>query len=351
MIFPNSLKNLETNVPKDGCVAIIMRTKNRIILLSRAFDSVLSQTYTNWHLYVVNDGGNRGDLEKFISANVNRFQGKLTVIHNEKSLGMEGASNSGLKRSKGEFLIVHDDDDTWQPEFLQKTVGFLNDPKNSSYAAVTTNICRVHEEIVGETIVELDRYVYPLFRVDTDYLLDFSRILSKNEGWPISWLMRRSVVNVVGEFNHELLVQGDWDYNIRMLMIGDIGTIPEPLANYHLRLTELDKDYSNSAVAGEKLHEKYRVLYWNSLVRSAINTNPDMLGMVRAITYPIIDSQEGFQAKINTQLETLNKRLDRLEAAVIDTHLLLNKFLGPVRWVYLLTRPLRKLIAKFSKQT
>jgi glycosyltransferase involved in cell wall biosynthesis len=348
--FPNSLKQVKSEVPKDGCAAIIMRTKNRSILLSRAFGSVFSQTYENWHLYIVNDGGKRDEVEKLMAANEKAFRGRVTVIHHETSLGMEAASNSALKQSKGEFLIVHDDDDTWQPEFLEKTVGFLNDPKNISYAAVTTNICRVHEKIVGEAIVELERYVHPLFRVDTHYLLDFSRILSKNEGWPISWLMRRSVVNVVGEFNHELPVQGDWDYNIRMLMIGDIGTIPEPLANYHLRYTESDKDYSNSAIAREKLHEKYRVLYWNSLVRSAINANPDMLGLVRAVTYPIIESQEGIQAIVNLQLESLNRRFERLEAAVVDTHLLLNKFLGPARWAFSLTRPFRKLIAKFSKR-
>ena len=174
--------------------------------------------------------------------------------------------------------------------------------------------------------------------------------------------MRRSVVNAIGEFNQELRVgQGDWDYNIRMLMMGDIGTIPEPLANYHLRFNELNKDYSNSGIAGEKLHEKYRVLYWNSFVRSALNANPEWIGLVRAVTYPFIESQEGIQADIKLQFEalnrrldhfeTLNRRFDQLEEAVFEMKNLLRKLLAPLRWLYGLTQPFRSIVSRFSKGT
>src|ERR1700679_2068040 len=139
MTFPNSLNKITPSKSKDGRVAIVMRTKNRPILLSRAFASVLGQKYENWHLYLVNDGGNPGDLKKLIKLNEKAFHGRITVIHHEKSRGMEAASNSALKQSEGEFLIVHDDDDSWHPEFLEKTVGFLNDPQNSAFAAVVTS--------------------------------------------------------------------------------------------------------------------------------------------------------------------------------------------------------------------
>ena len=42
-----------------GSVAVVMRTKDRPVLLPRALASVLSQTHQNWRLYLVNDGGDR----------------------------------------------------------------------------------------------------------------------------------------------------------------------------------------------------------------------------------------------------------------------------------------------------
>ena len=73
-----SLPNLKT----DGSVAIITRTKNRAVLLARALNSVLEQRYQNWHLYVVNDGGDVATVEKLLDTYRDLFGERLTVIHN-----------------------------------------------------------------------------------------------------------------------------------------------------------------------------------------------------------------------------------------------------------------------------
>src|SRR5699024_9188192 len=109
----------------NGRVAIITRTKNRPVLLARAFASLLSQTYKNWHLYLVNDGGDRDPIERLIEQYHSAFKGRITVKHHEHSLGMEAASNAGLKGAEGEYVIIHDDDDSWKPDFLATTVAFL----------------------------------------------------------------------------------------------------------------------------------------------------------------------------------------------------------------------------------
>ncbi len=356
MTFPNSLNKITPSKSKDSRVAIVMRTKNRPLLLARAFASVLAQKYQNWHLYVVNDGGHRDDVEKLITKNESVFKGRLTVIHHEMSQGMEAASNSALKRSEGEFLIVHDDDDSWHPEFLEKTVGFLNDPQNSAFAAVITGVEQINEKIVGENIVEMDRTEFKLL----DSEIDFSTLLSRNLFQPISLLIRKSVVSSVGEFNHQLPVLGDWDFNIRVLMFGDIGTIPERLAYYHVRRSEEESIYVNSVVAEVGSHHKYNVLYRNSNLRSALNTNPEMLGVVQALGWQIkeIASKlnrefEPLQAQVlnlNDQIDLLHARFLRLEEGMADTQYLLRKILAPARWVRNIFRSFRKMFAKFSKK-
>lgn len=350
MTFPNSLKQIKDEQTNDGCVAIITRTKNRPLLLARAFASVLSQKYENWHLYVVNDGGHKGDVEKLLTDNQSAFHGRVTFIHHETSLGMEAASNSALKQSRGEFLIIHDDDDSWHSEFLEKTVGFLNDPKNSGFAAVVTSVDEVNEKIVDGVVVETDRNEFRIW----DSEIDFSTLLFRNLFPPISLLVRRSVVNVVGEFNHQLPVLGDWDYNIRILMVGDIGAVPERLAYYHVRRNDTNGIYGNSATAGIKSHQKYDVFYRNSNLRSALNANPEMLGVVQALGRQIHETRNAVNLDLNIHFQALNRRLDLMDAglkeirqAVFVMPHFLRKLLG---WVYGLIQFFRKMIPKFSKK-
>ena len=46
-----------------GKVAIITRTKNRCLLLRRAIESVLAQSFADWTHVIVNDGGNRYEVD------------------------------------------------------------------------------------------------------------------------------------------------------------------------------------------------------------------------------------------------------------------------------------------------
>ena len=359
MTFPNSFKKVKRPQRNDGSVAIIMRTKDRPILLVRAFISVLSQTYENWHLYLVNDGGLSDGVEKIAAQNQAAFRGRLTVIHHGKKRGMESASNSALGKSKGEFLIVHDDDDSWHPEFLEKTVGFLNEPQNSAFAAVVTSVYVVHEKIMGDRLVELSREIFQPWGSE----IDFSSMLVRNLYPPISMLVRRSIVNAAGGFNQQLPVLGDWDFNIRVLKLGDIGTIPERLAFWHWREKVDNEHYQNSIYDVNKLHEKYDVLYRNSSLRSAFKENPEMMGVVQALSRRIDQTENKVIGALNQRIdlldkqlvdikkafqqEALNQRFDRLEAAVMGTQLLIHKLLGPPRWVFGLTHPLRKWMVKF----
>ena len=98
-------------------VAIITRTMNRPILLRRAAQSILNQTFKDYIWVIVNDGE-----KEPVSDVVSNFpEDTVIVIHNPKPVGLEAASNIGLKSSDSEYVVVHDDDDTWHPEFLEKT--------------------------------------------------------------------------------------------------------------------------------------------------------------------------------------------------------------------------------------
>ncbi|PKY11616.1 hypothetical protein B1757_03510, partial [Acidithiobacillus marinus] len=221
-VFPNSRKSA---IVSNGLVAIIMRTKNRPLLLARAFASVLSQTYRNWRLCLVNDGGDAREVEELVRQYLPQFGDRLLLRHHERSLGMEAASNAGLSLTDSDYIVVHDDDDSWHPDFLEKTVGFLEKVDNAVYGAVAARCEVIHEEIVGNRVKTLSREPLTYW----EDRIDFMKLARNNSIPPICLLIRRGIANVVGKFNPHLPVLGDWDYSLRILSVCDIGVINEDL--------------------------------------------------------------------------------------------------------------------------
>lgn len=247
-----------------GRVVVIMRTKDRPILLQRALDSVLSQTYTDWALVVVNDGGDPEPVRQLVEARRAAFQGRVLVINNPVSTGMENASNAGVTNSASEFLVVHDDDDAWDPKFLERCVNHL-DTSSTDVGGVVTHATVVIEDIEGENVIERQRFLFKNMEA-----LELTRLSVENQFPPISFMFRRVVMETVGLFDGELPVLGDWDFHLRAAQRFRIDVLREPLAFYHHRSAGTTSEYGNTVVAQKDVHRIQRALYINRHMREGM---------------------------------------------------------------------------------
>src|SRR5699024_10776587 len=195
-------------------IAVITRTKNRPKLLQRAIKSVLAQTETDWVHVIVNDGGDAGLVNEFLASYTDYYEDRLVVIHNAKSLGMEGASNKGILSCKSEYVAIHDDDDSWEPTFLETCVHTLEKCKIPSVKGITTHTNQIFERI------DNNGNANEVSRRDFDpHLTSVSlpEITEINKFMPISFLFRREVFDSIGMYDETLPVIGDWEFNIRFL--------------------------------------------------------------------------------------------------------------------------------------
>jgi glycosyltransferase involved in cell wall biosynthesis len=259
---------------KKGRVAVITRTKNRTILLRRAIESVTGQTFQDWIMVIVNDGGDREDVEGLVAEYGNAFKGRCLLLHNERSLGMEAASNIGIRSSESDYLVIHDDDDSWHPAFLEKCVQFLDSNPHPTMGGVITYSVRILEKVVGDKIVT--EHKEPFNRWLRSVTL--FRMCSGNVFPPISFVYRRDVLNEVGYYREDLPVLGDWEFNLRFMNKYDIFLIPEELAYYHHRLAIRDGEYSNSVVGDDSKHVFYDALLRNELLRKDLERNTIGMG-------------------------------------------------------------------------
>lgn len=246
-------------------VAIITRTKNRPVLLKRAAESVANQTYTHYQWVIVNDGGDEDVVRKVIEeCAVDRR--KIKLVSNARSLGMEAASNRGIQASQSDYVLIHDDDDTLDPAFLEKSVGYLEASSGRRYGGVITQTTYVSEEICGDDVIIHETFPYQQWVRN----VQIGEMMTNNIFAPICFLYRRSIYDGVGGYNEELPVLGDWFFNLEFLLKADIGVLLEPLAFYHHRDrgdSSRSGIYSNSVIGGQSKHEEYASIMRNTFFR------------------------------------------------------------------------------------
>lgn len=252
-------------------VAIILRTKDRPLCVPRAIMSIMNQTFKNWQLVIVNDGGNANALDIVLSPFKYQLGERLVVIHHATSLGMSRGLNVAIDASASNYIVVHDDDDTWHPDFLSQTVRFLKDPANSDCCGVATHAMRVIEEMTVSHIIEHERNDFnskdnPFSRVS------LYRLMMQNTFTTNSFLFKRSVINEIGYFNEDLPVLNDWDFNLRCALRYEIGMIPQHLAYYHHRITQQTGNYGNSIIATSNLCLQYETIIRNRWLRTLLNS-------------------------------------------------------------------------------
>ena len=259
-------------------VAVITRTKNRPILFSRAYRSVSNQTYKDIIWVIVNDGGDRSYVDE--TADIAMSAGlSVQIVHNDISLGMEAASNIGIHSVNSDYIVIHDDDDSWNSGFLEKTVNLMDSNLGNSFGGVVTQSMKVVETIKAKEC----RFVFQQPFNEWMEFVYLSDMVKSNLFPPISFLFRRKIYDKVGGFNESLPVLGDWDFNLRFLLEADVYCIPELLANYHFRDENANIDYRNTVVCGVDKHKIFNMVLQNKYLREDIGSNVIGLGFCMAM--------------------------------------------------------------------
>lgn len=306
----------------DKQVSVIMRTKNRPILLVRAISSVAEQLYQNWHLYIVNDGGDQRQVEQCIDLFPSKIKNKISVIHHENSIGMEAASNSAINIISSEFSVIHDDDDSWDKAFLKECVYYLSSKDNQNYAGVVT-----HTTLIREAVSENEIHYISECEFNNWYdEIDLYRLLGENTFAPISFVFRTALINKIGKFNQDLLVLGDWDFNIRALLVADIGVLPKKLAFYHHRVPGENGAYNNSVTHQIDRHLKMNILYRNSLLRKAAHEAPWLLGII------INEAKNNYI--LNNRISELERRFDTAMHKIQEANNVSNEINSMVKRIF-----------------
>lgn len=105
-------------IENEGLISIIMAAYNAGRTIETAIRSVISQTYPNWELLVIDDCST--DSTALIAASLARADGRIRLLRNERNSGVSLTRKKGMENAQGAWIAVLDSDDAWTPEKLEK---------------------------------------------------------------------------------------------------------------------------------------------------------------------------------------------------------------------------------------
>jgi GT2 family glycosyltransferase len=115
-------------------VSVIVLNLDGEGIIGRCLDHLLGQTYANVEIIVIDNGSSDRSLsvlETYLTT------GKVTVVRNERNLGVPGGRNQGLLYARGEVVAFMDNDGYAAPNWLEETVRVLDaDPGIGAVAPV-----------------------------------------------------------------------------------------------------------------------------------------------------------------------------------------------------------------------
>jgi teichuronic acid biosynthesis glycosyltransferase TuaG len=219
-------------------VSIIIPTYNRTDYLDLTIQSVLSQTYHNIEIIVVDDGTPNNNNEVLC-----KKTNKVKYIKIENSGGPAKPRNVGIREAKGKYIAFVDDDDLWLPTKLEKQVIVL---ENNPDFGLVHGCC----EVIDENGIKKNEIIGRPGSFDVKHG-DVSMRMMGN--WTLmmpSPLIRKEVLETVGFFNEQMPSAGeDTEFWTRCSFATQFYYIDEPLAQYRVH---------SSNISGQKA--KYLVL-------------------------------------------------------------------------------------------
>ncbi len=211
-------------------VSVIIPVFNGEKYISKAIESVLSQTYKNIEIVVANDGSTDSTFEK-----IKPYLSEITYIFQENA-GLSEARNIGIRKSTGELIAFLDHDDMWLPEKTEKQVNYiLSDPQRKFVHCSVKYINHLGE------IIEPSGYWKNLkFNSEVANVKD---IFMHYAMLPSTMMIKREVFDEVGFLNPEFKSCEGYDLCLRIAFKYKLTFIDEPLIGYRLHDANKSKNF------------------------------------------------------------------------------------------------------------
>ena len=220
-------------------ISVIIPAYNAEEFIAKTLESVLSQTYQNIEVLVVDDGSL--DTTAAIVKSFAQKDSRISLLQ-QSNAGVASARNLAIEKSKGEYIAPIDADDIWYPQNLEKQLNCLTSSAPSVGVVYSWSV-DINEQdlltggfynstIAGEVYTAL---VYKYFI-----------------GNASSSLIRRTCFEKIGGYNSKFKLENaqgceDWELHLRIAEHYEFQVVPEYLVGYRQIASSMSCNYAAMA--------------------------------------------------------------------------------------------------------
>jgi len=225
-------------------VSVVIPLFNAVDLIRDTVGTVLSQTWNDWELIVIDDGSTDG------SGSVLRAFGDRVRYYAYENGGVAKARNRGIALARGRYLALLDHDDLWAPKKLEQQVAVLE--RRPEVGLVTTGIAH------------LERDGTPKRDYPTGPSSRFYQLFVKGFGpTPSTVMIRRTAIEQAGGFDERFSSAGMDDHELwpRLADVCEFALVDEPLTFHRGKIKEAHEvGLWHRELLNELLFERYQHL-------------------------------------------------------------------------------------------
>lgn len=205
-------------------VSIVLPVYNGESFLRQSVESVLNQSYENLELIIVNDCST-DSTEKIVQEYLKK-DARVRYVKNVQNMKLPQSLNIGFEHASGKYLTWTSDDNIFDKYAIEKMITYLE--KNPAIQLVYCD----YDEIDAEGVVK--RHV----SVKESKYLIYRNVIGA------CFLYRKEVVEKVGTYDTKRFLVEDYEYWLRISLVGELAPLHENLYQYRFHensLTETKK--------------------------------------------------------------------------------------------------------------
>jgi glycosyltransferase involved in cell wall biosynthesis len=208
-------------------VSVVMPVYNSEKYVKQSVESILSQTYKNFELIVIDDGSTDKSFE--IVAKLAEKDKRIKFLKNDRNLGVSATRNRLIDIAKGEYVAIMDSDDISLPERLEKQVAFLSEKKELGLLGSSV-------EVINENGKKIGFWKYPETHDEISVEMIFNSPFASS-----SVIFRKDFVKGF-RYNEDVLVAEDYDFYSRLSKNCKMHNLKDILVKYRINIKGLTQN-------------------------------------------------------------------------------------------------------------
>jgi len=220
-------------------VSVITPIYNGSTYLDDAIQSVISQTYQNWELILVDDGSQDNSFDIALNWQIKDKRIFLSQHPNGENKGVSASRNLAIQNSRGDYIALLDCDDEWQNDKLEKQVKIFLQFPNVGIIYTKVKIIDENGHTVQCNTHDINKYYLQgiVGNGEITHPCNIFEPMVSGKAWMpcSSVIMRKKEVVDCGLFNTKLIYQVEDHLLFTLVSEKTLSFfIDQPLCNYRL---------------------------------------------------------------------------------------------------------------------